>query len=217
MNHIYRLASTLVIAASAAILTLAPPTVAQTSPTIGGPMPGAEAPASTGAVATANDAMTSAAQGNETNSDNLLTGHEAIMGPVIGQGTTYGGAGAAASSLGIPSVANSLMAPNSVNMAPFPSGQFLYGFPNEGTTSLTGVSQKIGNGGFMSPVGTSSVNINTVDCPFIRLPNEGNGVNGGNGLGNINIALPLPGGTTINTSINPVQTINQLNNFFSGL
>jgi hypothetical protein len=238
MNHFYRLASTLVIAASAALIAV--PALAQisgsiggnsvsvtgpgisgllgggrtfaTSPTIGGPMPGVEAPANTGPEASAVDVNASAAQGNETNSNDLLTGHEAIMGPVVGQGVTFGSG--AAGSLGIPSVGQALMAPNSVDMTAFPSGQFHYGFPNNPTTSFTGVSSKSSpSGGFLSPAATSSVDINTVDCPFLR---ESYSNGGSGGLGNINLAIPLGGGNTLNTSINPVQTINQLNNFFGG-
>ena len=192
MNHLYRLASTLVIAAAAAILIPATPALAQ---------------------ATAADALTSAAQGNQNNADNLITGHEAIqLAPPLGRDTTYGAA--APGSLGLNTTGTALQAPMSVNTAPFPSGAFTYGFPNEPTTVFTGVSQPgNGNGGYLPATSTSSVDINIVDMPFLRETyTNGGAVGAPNG---VNIGLTA-GPAAVNATVNPQQLINQLNSWFNG-
>ena len=59
-----------------------------------------------------------------------------------------------------------LLAPNSVNMAPYPSGRFTYGFPNAPATVFMGVDH--GNvGGVLPPTSTSSVDINIVSGPTV--------------------------------------------------
>lgn len=90
--------------------------------------------------------LQAASQGDENHSDNLLTGHEAINGAVVGGRS--------------PSLAPTycnLDAVNSVNPAPYPSGAFSYGFNGGGGS---------GNGGFsgsLPSTSTSSVDINIVD------------------------------------------------------
>jgi len=117
----------------------------------------------------------------------------------------------------LPQASYNLMAPNSVNMSPFPSAQWTYGFPNEATAPFMGVDHG-SVGGFLPATSTSSVNLNTVDCPFIRMPTEGNGVGaspGGSGsLGNLNFNINLPGGVNVNGSVNTQQAINGLQNYF---
>lgn len=58
-----------------------------------------------------------------------------------------------------------LMAPNSVDTSPFPSGQWSYGFPNESSAPFMGVS-KGSVGGFIPQTSTASVDINTYDGPL---------------------------------------------------
>jgi hypothetical protein len=117
--------------------------------------------------------------------------------------------------LGLPQAGQGLLAPGSVNQSAFPSQQWSYGFPNEGTGLYRGVTGG-SIGGFLPATSTSSVNLNTVDCPFIRMPTEGDGVGGGPGTGggNINFGINLPGGVNINGNLNTQQAINSLQNFF---
>jgi hypothetical protein len=123
----------------------------------------------------------------------------------------------ATQNIGLPQAGQGLLAPGSVNQSAFPSQQWSYGFPSGGTGVYQGVTGG-SIGGFLPATSTSSVNLNTVDCPFIRQPTEGNGVGGGPGTGggNINFGINLPGGINLNGSLNTQQAINGIQNFFGG-
>ncbi|HEY9719566.1 MAG TPA: hypothetical protein V6C69_18955 [Trichormus sp.] len=116
---------------------------------------------------------------------------------------------------GLQQAGQGLLSPGSVNQSAFPSQQWSYGFPSGGTGVYQGVTGG-SIGGFLPATSTSSVNLNTVDCPFLRQPTEGNGVGGGAGTGggNINFGINLPGGINVNGSLNTQQAINGLQNFF---
>lgn len=103
-------------------------------------------------------ASSTGATGNENNSDNLMTGPGAFKAGVVG-----------GRALNVQSAQEGLLAPNSVNMAAFPSGSYSYGF----TTSPTPTSY----GGRSLPVcSTGSVDLNIVNCPNL-LTNYGAIVN----------------------------------------
>jgi hypothetical protein len=120
---------------------------------------------------------------------------------------------------GLPYAQMNTMAPASVDMNPLPSGQFHYGFPNLGAAPFLGVdsskSSPFSMGGMLPQTSTSSVDFNTVDCPFIRGP-YGGGSPGG--LGNINVTIPVNipglGNIPIGGSINTNQALQGLQNFF---
>jgi hypothetical protein len=110
-------------------------------------------------------------QGQENNTDNLQTAPQAVDQHVAnqqnyvssGQQHTYKQAPYTRGALEQTSTGS--LAPNSVNMSPFPSGSFNYGFPSPGPQMFMYASK----GGPGLPVtSTSSVDLNTVDCNFIR-------------------------------------------------
>jgi hypothetical protein len=77
-----------------------------------------------------------------------------------------------------------LLAPQSVNMSPYPSGQFSYGFPNEPAAPFMGVSRG-SVGGILPNTATSSVDINIVSGPTVLTGgiNAMGGPPGGGALG----------------------------------
>lgn len=117
-------------------------------------------------------------------------------------------------SVGLPHTSMNLMAPNSVNMSSWPSAAFKYGFPNSPATAFMGVCRG-SIGGFLPPVSTASNDFNTVDCP-IRGPLYPFGQSSSSQQSNINIYVPLPGGGSINGSINPQSAYSQVSNFMNG-
>ncbi|HEY9777948.1 MAG TPA: hypothetical protein V6C81_29570 [Planktothrix sp.] len=119
----------------------------------------------------------------------------------------------ASRSVELPNTSYNLMAPNSVDTSSFPSGQFNYGFPNEATAPFMGVSHG-SIGGFLPNTSTSSVNLNTCDLPFIRMPTEGD-TGSGSGSGNINITIPLGNGSSINASIDAQSAEQSVQSFFA--
>jgi hypothetical protein len=92
-------------------------------------------------------ASSGGAQGNMNNSDNLLTGPGAFKAGVVGG--RY---------LNVQSAQEGLMAPNSVNMAAFPSGSYSYGFTTSPPTTLYA-------GQALPVCSTGSVDLNIVNCP----------------------------------------------------
>jgi hypothetical protein len=86
-----------------------------------------------------------------------------------------------------------VMAPNSVDMSPVPSGSFDYGFPKLGPAPYLGVTASQSNpyssGGMVPQTSTSAVDINICDMPFIGGRNRGmggtdsGGAGGGSGSG----------------------------------
>lgn len=64
----------------------------------------------------------------------------------------------------VTAMTNGLLAPNSVNIAPFPSGTYSYGFASP---PVSVVPNHYGNyaGQQLPPTSTASVDINVVDCP----------------------------------------------------
>jgi hypothetical protein len=104
-----------------------------------------------------------------------------------------------------------LLAPSSVNNAPYPSGTFTYGFPNESIGPYMGVSNRT-VGGFLPQTSTSSVDINIVagDLGSALSADEaatsGFGYNGG----------PITGllGGTIQTA---EQALGSVNSFINGV
>jgi hypothetical protein len=96
------------------------------------------------------------AVGNLTNSSNLLTGPGAFNAGVV-----------KGRQLSLQTSGNGLLAPNSVNMAPFPSGSYNYGFTGGG--AVPGLANHYGNyNGQALPVcSTGSVDLNIVDCPNV--------------------------------------------------
>ncbi|HEY9755503.1 MAG TPA: hypothetical protein V6C97_10100 [Oculatellaceae cyanobacterium] len=129
------------------------------------------------------------ATGDINHSSNLLTGAQAINAGVVG-GRVYG----------LQAASTALVAPNSVDNTPLPSGTFGYGFAGSqsGPPSGIGFGVSVGVGtssdgsgvglgfnfdlGGIAPgcptatyagqplpaVSTSSVDLNVVDCPFLR-------------------------------------------------
>ncbi|HEY9684939.1 MAG TPA: hypothetical protein V6C86_25405 [Oculatellaceae cyanobacterium] len=149
----------------------------------------------------ANGAFDSGGATGDTNhSSNLLTGAQALDAGVIG-GRAYG----------LQAACTALTAPNSVDNTPIPSGTFGYGFAGSqsGGPSGFGIGVSIGTDSSGSGVGlgfnfdlggvapgcpvstyagqplpvvsTSSVDLNVVDCPFLRQnggwPSSGAGIN----------------------------------------
>lgn len=85
---------------------------------------------------------------------------------------------------------------DSVDMSSLPSGTFNYGFPNLGAQPYFGPYQNSGTQGSQLPqTSTSSVDINTCDLPFIRMPMEDCPGSGGAGnYGGGSVASNLQGG-----------------------
>jgi len=102
-----------------------------------------------------------------------------------------------------------LMAPNSVDMSPVPSGAWHYGFPNGQTGVFQGVSRG-SVGGFLPSVSTGSVDINTYDGPSGVPLTSG----GAYGMGNINFSIPLGGQLSVGGSLNAQQAVNAVQGFF---
>jgi hypothetical protein len=144
--------------------------------------------------------MAPAAQGDENHTDSLLTQQQGINGGVVG-----------GRSMALAPTYNNAAALKSVNMSPFPSGSFSYGFPAARSAPFTGVSQKAGFGGMLPAASTSSSDINTCDLPFLRSSmgislsidigfgsagtgtGSDTGSNSGNGSGNATVAAPSTG------------------------
>lgn len=111
-------------------------------------------------------------QGQENNTDNLQTAPQAVDQHVADQQNYVSGQGQHTSPTqapytrgGLEQTSTGSLAPNSVNMSPFPSGSFSYGFGSPGPQVFMYASR----GGPGLPVtSTSSVDLNTVDCNFIR-------------------------------------------------
>jgi hypothetical protein len=165
-------------------------------------------------------ANSTAAQGNENNSTGNLTGTQTEDNAEACRTVT------------LPQADYSLLAPNSVNNNPYPSDQFTYGFPMEGSAPFMGVDHG-SYGGTLPATSTSSVNLNSVQLPWIRLPNEGDGVFGGCGGGcagpgitinlggggpTVNLGANL-GGVNVNATVNLGQSLdraaNSPQNFFN--
>lgn len=77
----------------------------------------------------------------------------------------------------LPHARAAILAPDSVDMTPIPSGQWKYGFPDtpgrqyKGVTANTAAangSLPASYGAMLPPTATSSVDINTCDLPFLR-------------------------------------------------
>lgn len=176
------------------------------------------------AQATGNAFESQGTTGDYSQSDGLNTGHQAdkIFDPNV---QNYVGKTSPIMTPqtrgGLPYAQMNTMAPASVDMQPLPSAQFHYGFPNLGAAPFLGVtssqSSPFSMGGMLPQTSTSSVDFNTVDCPFIRGP-YGGGSPGG--LGGINITLPVNipglGRTPIGGTINTNQAIQGIQNFFGG-
>src|SRR6185369_9295293 len=88
--------------------------------------------------------------------------------------------------------------PDYIDQTPIPSGAFKYGFPNNPVPSPFGANWGMRSSatGMLAPASTSSVDINTVDCPFIR-SNGGNGDIEGSGYS------PSTGGNSFAGQFNP--------------
>jgi hypothetical protein len=104
------------------------------------------------------------AAGNVNNSSNFLTGTGATNSGIVQNSQ--------------PNLQNSqygLLAPNSVNGAPFPSGTYTYGFPLTNYVPPGTYQNQYGSyaGQALPVVSTSSVDINIVDCPFLAQYNPG--------------------------------------------
>lgn len=77
---------------------------------------------------------------------------------------------------GLEPATTALLAPDSeyIDKAPIPSGEFKYGFADQGSEPYRGVSGNRGGGrraligAALPPTATSSVDINTCDLPFLR-------------------------------------------------
>ncbi len=161
---------------------------------------------------------TGGATGDQNQSTNLTTGPGVLNGGVVG-GRNYALAGARAG----------LLSPNSVDNEPIPSGQFGYGFAQPAQTPSLGISFgadtdqgsiglnfDLGGLGAMPTsfyagrplptVSTGSVDLNTVDCPFLR-QNGGFGAAPGLSFSPPGIGIGLgvgPGG--VNIGINASST-----------
>jgi hypothetical protein len=136
------------------------------------------------------------ATGAQNNSSNLLTGAGAIATSMQRQ-------------FSLNQSGNGLLAPNSVNMAPFPSGTYSYGFakPNYGP----GLPNHYGmyNGAPLPPTATSSVDINIVDCGNLSTnyaPGQYNPW-----ANNYSLSVQNPNGTT--TTLNLMETATEAQTF----
>jgi hypothetical protein len=141
------------------------------------------------------------AAGAATNSSNLLTGPGALNGGVVG-GNTYS----------LPSAAYANMAPNSVNNSAFPSGTFSYGFNQPGPINInlgaSGNQYGFFGGQALPTVSTGSVDINTVDCPYLR----SSGLGGAVSPWNLNFSL-----FGLSGSVNLSETASSAESFLSGI
>jgi hypothetical protein len=143
------------------------------------------------------------ATGNLTNSSGLMTTQQTLNGGVIG----------GQAQPGLAQAQNALMAPNSVNNAAYPSGSFSYGFAQSNglfNLNLGSGSNQYGNfGGQALPsTATSSVDLNTVDCPYLR----SSGLGGTIIPWSLNISLPGLSG-----SINLSETAASAESFLSNI
>jgi hypothetical protein len=155
------------------------------------------------------------ALGSASNSSNLLTGAGAIAGQTVG-GRTFS----------LPGATNGLLAPNSVNLAPLPQDNqhFTYGFSTPSALTIYPGASKNQYGMYagqsLPTTSTGSVDINTVDCPYLR---ESYG-SSSSVVNPLNLNLNIPGLGTLNLQETPQSAINFINNsvsdissFFEGL
>jgi hypothetical protein len=157
-------------------------------------------------------------QGQQNNTDNLQTAPQAVDQHVAnqqnyvssGQQHTYNQAPYTRGALEQTSTGS--LAPNSVNMSPYPSGSFSYGFPSPGPQVFMYASK----GGPGLPVtSTSSVDINTVDCNFIRLPGEyDNNPASGMGPPNLTETPPTQNNYLQNQNTSVQNALQNLDSFF---
>jgi hypothetical protein len=103
-----------------------------------------------------------------------------------------------------------LLAPNSVNNAPYPSGTFTYGFPNESVGPYMGVSNRT-VGGYLPQTSTSSVDINIVAGDLGGALAADEAATGG--FGYTMDPTGLLGGAILNTE----QTLGNINGFINGV
>ena len=136
--------------------------------------------------------------GNYNNSSGLLTGPGAYNAGVV-KGRQFT----------LPTAQAALMAPNSVNMAPFPSGSYSYGFTGSG--AVAGAVNQYGmyGGNALPTVSTGSVDLNIVDCSNLA-QNYGPGQVNPWGISNT-LTVTLPDGTQQN--INFQETAAQAQTF----
>jgi hypothetical protein len=108
----------------------------------------------------------------------------------------------------LPTMTNGLLAPNSVNMAPFPSGTNSYGFAQPTTSA---VPNHYGNYASqqLPPTATSSVDINIVDCPNLASNYAAGQTNPW--ANNYNLSVQQPNGTW--ATINFQETANEAQSF----
>lgn len=158
-------------------------------------------------------------RGNSNNSDNLLTGRQALdLNNVVEQ--NYSGKTNPTQTPythgGLDPAYTAPMAPMSVDNAPFPSGQFHYGFPNLKAAPYLGVkgSQTPGMGGMLPNVSTGSVDFNTVDMTGIAPVGMGSP---GRGMGAPQQTIPsIPNMGLPSSSASTGSIFNWLNNTFFG-
>ena len=148
--------------------------------------------------------------GNLSNSSNLLTGPGAIAQPML-NGRAFS----------LPTAGNGLMAPNSVNNTPFPSGQYSYGFSQPPAFSINPLASNNQYGMYagqsLPTVSTGSVDFNTVDCPYLR-ESYGTGSQVVNPFA-ININLPGLGTLNLQETAQSADTflnnsVNSISGFF---
>lgn len=172
---------------------------------------------SQGSPASASSAMQSQGSAGSNGNQSYSTGMQAqqLQGYQLYQGQTNG----IQAPTTLPQTTQNTMAPNSVNMAPVPSGTFSYGFPNTGLTQYMGVSQRLPSGSMLPMTGTSSVELNTCSMPFLAIPNDGN-ANPGSSMGALNLIAPAAaaltgGGNTANTNASTGQSLQSLQQYFN--
>jgi hypothetical protein len=154
------------------------------------------------------------AVGNASNSSGLLTGAGAIAGQTLG-GRSYS----------LPSAQNGLIAPSSVNNAPLPTDNphYTYGFSSPPAFSIyPGASNNqygMYAGQALPYTSTGSVDINTVDCPYLR---ESYGSTSSI-VNPLNLNINIPGLGTLNLQESPQsavqfidQSVNDISSFFGG-
>lgn len=154
------------------------------------------------------------ALGSASNSSGLLTGAGAIAGSTIG-----------GRSFNLPTAQNGLIAPNSINNSPLPQDNqhFTYGFTTPPAFSIrpgaTANQYGMYAGQSLPYTSTGSVDINTVDCPYLR---ESYGSTGSI-VNPLNLNINIPGLGTLNLQETPAsainfidQSVNDISSFFGG-
>jgi hypothetical protein len=129
------------------------------------------------------------------------------------QQTLNGGVLGGQAQPGLAQAQNGLLAPNSVNPGAYPSGSFSYGFAQQNglfnlNLGASGNQYGFFGGQALPSTATSSVDLNTVDCPYLR----SSGLGGFVMPWTLNISLP-----GLNGSINLSETAASAESFLSGI